>query len=54
MPIQDGVNGAASGDFFDFAWQSSKEAIADLAGAPCGYSRLAATMASICSGSWLA
>ncbi len=33
MPIQDGVDGAASWDF-DFARQSSKEALPDLAGAP--------------------
>src|SRR5215472_3865875 len=33
MPVQDGVNGAASGDL-DFAGQSSKEALPDLAGAP--------------------
>src|SRR5579862_692484 len=33
MAIQDGVDGAASGDFH-FARQSSKEALPDLAGAP--------------------
>src|SRR5580658_10840000 len=33
MAIQDGMNGAASGDFH-FARQSSKEALPDLAGAP--------------------
>jgi hypothetical protein len=33
MAIEDGVNGAASWDF-DFARQSSQEALPDLAGAP--------------------
>ena len=33
MAIEDGMNGAASGDFH-FARQSSKEALPDLAGAP--------------------
>ena len=33
MPIQDGVDGAASGDFH-FARQSPEEAFPDLAGAP--------------------
>src|ERR1039458_847438 len=36
MAIQDGVNGAASRDFY-FARQSPKEALPDLAGAPVGF-----------------
>ena len=36
MPIQDGVNGAASRNLH-FARQSSKEALPDLAGAPVGF-----------------
>ena len=33
MPIEDGVNGTAGRDLH-FAWQSTKEALPDLAGAP--------------------
>src|ERR1700730_5621845 len=36
MTIEDGVNGAASWDFY-FRGQSSKEALPDLAGAPVGF-----------------
>src|ERR1700727_2512707 len=36
MTVEDGVNGAASWDFY-FRGQSSKEALPDLAGAPVGF-----------------